>query len=452
MLTTRGYCIKRENCNVSRITRELYVCPEIDSVMPVQKYKVFRERPDMFVLPRFYGIHEYGYRSNISPGIEIENTDFNGVLREATSQPEAVETTIAHLRKHYGGILSLPTGYGKTTVALYILSVLKQRTLIFVHKEFLMNQWIEKINQFLPNLKVGKIQSKTVDVVGKDIVIAMIQSVSGKEYNKDIFDGFGFTIIDETHHVCTRTFSRIFFKVNTYYVLGLSATLERKDGLTKVIHWFIGELCYSVSRKEQHHVTVQKLKFTCDRFSEDFPTNRMKKPSIVEAVTVLVNIVERNERIVKHIIQCCKQHRKVIVLSDRRDHCMVLNEMMKDCEYSTGLYLGGMKQSVLKENEKCNIIIGTYSLAHEGLDIPSLDTLVMATPKVDIIQSVGRILRETTGKKNNPLVIDIVDQWGCFMSQFNKRRKYYNDTGFFVLNDTEVKKVDHVPSEYLFED
>ena len=110
-----------------------------------------------------------------------------------------------------------------------------------------------------------------------------------------------------------------------------------------------------------------------------------------------------------------------------------------------------MKPVLLKENESCDVIIGTYSLAHEGLDIPALDTLLMATPKVDIIQSVGRILRETQGKQNDPLVIDIVDSWGCFMSQFNKRRKYYKETGFFIMNDTEVKKVNRVES-YLFED
>jgi superfamily II DNA or RNA helicase len=88
----------------------------------------------------------------------------------------------------------------------------------------------------------------------------------------------------------------------------------------------------------------------------------------------------------------------------------------------------------LKQNERKQIIIGTYSLAHEGLDIPSLDTIILATPKSNIIQAVGRILRETTGKLNEPYVIDVVDHWGPIQYQFRKRKKYYVDTGFTFQN------------------
>ena len=450
MLTIQGFMINKE-ANLAKFRKELYVSPEVDSIIPVQKYKVYRENQKHFVMPRFYGLkHFEHYEDKISVGISINNLRFNGSLREATNQPEAVEKVLTHLRNHNGGILSLPTGYGKTTVALYILYSLKVRTIIFVHKEFLMNQWIEKINVFLPNATVGKIQANVVDVVGKDIVIAMIQSVSSKEYSNDVFNGFGFMIIDETHHICTRTFSKIFFRINTKYVLGLSATLERKDGLTKVIHWFIGDLCYSITRQNKTHVHVQKIKYTNEMFDDDFPLNKAKKPSIVEAITKLVELESRNCFLIDTILRCLDMDRKILLLSDRRNHCIELEKILKSKTNKTvGLYLGGMKNAVLKESEKCDTIIGTYSLAHEGLDIPELDTLIMATPKVDIIQSVGRILRETFGKKNDPLVIDIVDQWGCFMSQFVKRKVYYKDTGFFIMNDREVKKTSNT---YLFED
>ena len=313
MLTSRGYYIKKKDADENSIRKDLYVCPIVDCVTVVQRYKVFRESPESFILPRFYGIQKHGDNSKISKGIEIINTKFNGALRSATNQPEAVEKTLAHLRTHKGGILSLPTGYGKTTVALYILSQLKQRTIIFVHKEFLMNQWIEKIEQFLPEMKIGKIQGTVVDTVGKDVVIAMLQSVCMKDYQKDTFEGFGFTIIDETHHICTRTFSKIFFRLNTFYVLGLSATLERKDGLTKVIHWFIGDVCYSIVRTNQTHVTVQKIKYKNEIYIDDFPVNRMKKPSIVEAISILVNLEDRNTTIIKHILKCCQMNRKILV-------------------------------------------------------------------------------------------------------------------------------------------
>jgi predicted helicase len=101
-------------------------------------------------------------------------------------------------------------------------------------------------------------------------------------------------------------------------------------------------------------------------------------------------------------------------------------------EKKVGLYLGGMKEFELKASEECDIIIGTYSLAHEGLDIPKLDTLILSTPKSDIVQSVGRILRETKTKKNDPIVIDIVDMWGIFEYQYYKRQKFYRKTGFMI--------------------
>lgn len=452
-ITKRGYVINKDSISIKQlnyIKRELYVCPENENPFNI-KYKVYRETQKSLLIPRFYGLQKIdsNVEDSIPMGTSIQNVIFNGTLRSETRQPEAVEKTVEHLQKYSGGILSLPTGYGKTTVALYILTQLKLRTIIFVHKEFLMNQWIEKIKQFLPNAEIGKIQGKTVDVVGKDIVIAMLQSVCVKEYHSSIFDGFGFTIIDETHHICTRVFSNIFFKLSTKYVLGLSATLDRKDGLTKVIHWFIGNVCFEVKRENQKQVLVEKINFTHDHYKNDFPLNRMQKVSIVDATSVIVNIHERNQMIEDYIKKCYHKGRKSIILTDRRDHCYTLFNSLKDQDYDVGLYIGGMKNHELMKSEKCKIIIATYSLAHEGLDIPTLDTLIMASPKVDITQSVGRILRETPGKLHDPLIIDIVDQWGCFISQFKKRMKVYKDTGFYV-NQDKSRKDDKKLTGYQF--
>ena len=160
-----------------------------------------------------------------------------------------VEKYLKYVKNNGGGCLALHTGFGKTCLALYIISALKKRTIIIVHKEFLMRQWIERIEQFLPEAKVGKIQAKTIDVEGKDIVICMLQSLSMKEYNKELFKGYGLTIVDECHHISAEVFSRAFFKIVTKYTLGLSATIKRKDGLTKIIKWFLGDIVCKVERK-----------------------------------------------------------------------------------------------------------------------------------------------------------------------------------------------------------
>ena len=112
----------------------------------------------------------------------------------------------------FGGIISVPCGWGKTIMALYILSQLKRKTLIIVHKEFLMRQWVERISEFLPDARIGRIQQKKVDIHQKDIVIGMLQSISMKDYEIEIFDDFGFCIVDECHHIA-QVFSRALPKI-----------------------------------------------------------------------------------------------------------------------------------------------------------------------------------------------------------------------------------------------
>ena len=149
-----------------------------------------------------------------------------------------------------GGLLELHTGYGKTVCGLKIIAELGVKTIIIIHKEFLLRQWIERIEQFLPDAKVGRIQGSKIDVEDKDIVIGMLQSLSMKDYDISLFNQFGLTIVDECHHIGAEVFSRALFKIVTKYTLGLSATMKRKDGLTKVIKMFLGEVVVK-KRKEK---------------------------------------------------------------------------------------------------------------------------------------------------------------------------------------------------------
>jgi hypothetical protein len=138
-----------------------------------------------------------------------------------------------------------------TVMSLKIISVLSKKTLILVHKEFLMNQWIERIQEFLPTARVGIIQGPKFEVDNKDIVIGMIQSIYDKVYPMNTFSSFGLTIIDEVHRIGSEEFSKTLTKIVTPYMLGISATVDRKDGLTKVLHMFIGEKLYSLQRENK---------------------------------------------------------------------------------------------------------------------------------------------------------------------------------------------------------
>ena len=120
-------------------------------------------------------------------------------------------------KKKNGGIISVPCGWGKTIIALYLISKLKKKTIIVVHKEFLLNQWKQRIAEFLPDAKAGRIQGKVVDIENKDIVIGMLQSLSIKDYSDDVFSQFGFSIVDECHHIAAEVFSRSLPKINCFY-------------------------------------------------------------------------------------------------------------------------------------------------------------------------------------------------------------------------------------------
>jgi hypothetical protein len=141
-------------------------------------------------------------------------------------------------------MICLQTGGGKTVCALYIASQLKVKTLIVVHNTFLRDQWIDRVHAFLPNARIGRIQGEEIDIADKDVVLAMIQSISMKDYPPDTFAGVGLTIIDECHHIASEVFVRAFPKITSQHMLGLTATPERKDKLMYVMSWFLGPILY----------------------------------------------------------------------------------------------------------------------------------------------------------------------------------------------------------------
>jgi superfamily II DNA or RNA helicase len=316
-------------------------------------------------------------------------------------------------------------------LALAISAHFKLRTMIIVHKEFLAQQWRERIEQFCPGAKVGIVQQNKKEVEGCDYVIAMLQSLSMKEYVFSDFESVGVLIVDECHHICARTFSQALFKVVPRHVFGLSATPERKDGLTKLLTWFIGPTAFSVERKAQRGVEVFPITFNDALFRTAPPVTRNGQLSLVGMITALCECRARNQMLCRLIKRASAGTRKLLVLSDRRLHCEMLHQAFKPIG---GLYMGGMKQKDLQASSECKIIFATYSQAHEGLDIPTLDTVILATPKSDIVQSIGRIMR---GKaENNPHIYDVRDEWGgVFPAMYYKRLKVYKLGGYTIIPD-----------------
>jgi superfamily II DNA or RNA helicase len=244
-------------------------------------------------------------------------------------------------------------------------------------------------------------------------------------------------IVDEAHHICARVFSQSLLKFCPKYTLGLTATPDRKDGLTDVLYWFLGDSFFSIKQENRGKVFVRKMDYFCEDYMLPPPTNRLGKLSLVHMITAIVESTERTLFIIDIIKKAADKKRNVLVLSERRIHCETMHDMLKALDMDVSLYMGGMKAEELKEAEKAQIIIGTYSQAQEGLDIPKMDTLVMATPKSDIKQAVGRVLRETKGKKHDPVIWDIVDNWCILNNMFYKRTKVYRDMNAIMSKKAE---------------
>ena len=442
-LGRKGYSIKKENISVQEqqlIRRELNVKPFVpkSSLIKPQPFPVYRESKNKLYVPRFYGSDTYGEPDAviIGEGVDI-NLNFKGKLRP--QQIPIVKKFMKHVQKNGSGLLALHTGFGKTCLALNILSQLKKKTLIIVHKEFLLRQWLERIEQFLPDAKVGKIQAKTIDTEDKDIVICMLQSLSMKEYPKEMFYEYGFTIVDECHHIGAEVFSRAFFKVVTKYALGLSATMTRKDGLTKILKWFLGEVVCKKERKGEDKVLVKAINYLVD--DDDFNKIETNFRGQIKYTTMIKKICEFNKRsefIIKILQDVLKENpnQQIMILAHQKKLLQYLHDAIKHRTIATvGYYIGGMKEKDLKISEGKKVIIATYAMAEEGLDIKTLTTLLMATPKVDVTQSVGRILRK---KHNDALVIDIVDSHCIFQRHFNKRKTFYRKQKFKIIQ-TDMK-------------
>jgi len=601
----KGYTIYKKNISVQEqqmLRKELNVKPFVpkSSLSKPQPFPVYRESKNKIYVPRFYGMEVYGEPDEIriDDGKKI-NVSFKGELRP--KQKPVVEKFMKHIKKKNSGLLALHTGFGKTIIALNIISKIKLKTLIVVHKEFLLRQWVERIEQFLPDVKVGKIQAKTIDTEGKDIVICMLQSLSMKEYPKDMFREYGFSIYDECfpyktkihtenglinigslyeewknkevlpkilsfnritkkfeykymsyawrkerkdlikikmskrvinctpehkiltkngyieanklkiddliiskydkthidniispvlnedygylkvtsvdyfenkganrckkpyvydievqdnhnfvigsdkeyidgpvvsncHHLGAEVFSKAFYKVVTKYSLGLSATINRKDGLTKVINWFLGDVVCKIERKGEDNVLVKVINYeTTDEEFNKVALNFRGQVNYTGMIKKICEFNSRSEFILRVLDDLLKgnPNQQVMILAHQKKLLQYLHDAIRHRTIATvGYYVGGMKEKDLKISEGKKVIIATYAMAEEGLDIKSLTTLIMATPKVDVRQSIGRILRQ---KHNEAVVVDIVDSHSLFQRHFTKRKTFYRKSKFKVI-------------------
>ena len=440
MLTLQGYRVPKKTLEKEHhIKGLLTVKPYIPSVFVkpqyVQRFEVYRECHDFLYVPKHFGIERFGAIKETQrdvPQTDSKYWEFAGSVRPA--QQPVVDSFLKP--EPHDGIISLQTGGGKTVCGLYIASQLKLPTLVLVHSGFLKDQWIERISAFLPKARIGTIQGDVFDIENKDIVVGMLQSIALKDHHPTRFKSFGLVIVDECHHIASEGFSQAVPKLTSKYMLGLSATPERKDKLMHVIHWFLGPLLYvsNTADKVDELVNVEVYEFEGDEKHNEIIYNNAGVMFSSLMVNKLAENAERNKLLVSILEDVFDdEDRQILVLSDRVEHVKAINELLPErLREKAGILARGMKPALRDEFCKSKrILIATYQLCKEGFDVPSLNTLLLATSRPDVDQIVGRILRVEKSKRSvHPLILDVVDV--PFRRQFQERLSLYNKRNYKV--------------------
>ena len=434
MLTLNGYQIAKTS-NEAVLKKALTVKPfSIINPHAVPRYPVYHEDKKHLYLPKHYGIDKFG---PVPSTRDVDETpakywQFAGTIRPA--QLPVVNSFL--LPEPHDGIISLHTGGGKTVCALYIASQLRLPTLVIVHNTFLRDQWEDRIKSFLPKARIGRVQADVCEVADRDVVIVMLQTLSMKELNANLFRPIGLVIVDECHHIASEVFVQALPKITSKYMLGLSATPDRKDKLMYVINWFLGPMIYKSDTGDSVDTKVSVEVFEYVNHDTTFNEIVLSSSGFV-SVPIMVNKLaeceDRTRWLCGIIEDICEEGRQVLVLSDRVQHCKDLLDGLSEPVRETACILSQTVKSS-QRTEFCGskkILIATYSMCKEGFDVPTLNTLVMATPRPDIDQIVGRILRVEKSKRTvHPLIIDIVDPQ--FRRQFGARNTLYKKRGYKV--------------------
>jgi len=457
VLTHKGYAILKSALSPVEqqfLRKELTVSPKVAEKFAKNNvsFPIYLESTTRFYVPRKWGITNHGEPEasvlgdgqSLPAAIQFKGTPYD-------YQQTIIDTFIG---KGANGLICVPCGRGKTFMALCIGVRLGKRFLIVVDKEFLANQWRGEIENYITGARVGIVQQNRIEIDPEkyDITICMLQTVCSREFPNGLFDNYGYTIFDECHHLGAQHFSKVLTKIQTKHMLGLSATPDRDDGLTKVFEWFLGSPVYQErTREPDPTVEVEALWYTdADPAYAEAPTDWKGEVVTARLLTQVVECRRRTSRILERLREMASDsRRKILVLSERRAHLEEIrdgllafgtfqNSDAVDTVGATaakvGFYVGGMDQADLDRNAQiCQILLATYAMASEAMNIKALNAMLMASPRKKVEQSTGRILRITPDKRVvQPLIVDVIDQHDTYVRQWWARARYYKKCAYNI--------------------
>lgn len=366
--------------------------------------------------------------------IKVSDIDYSSNIRLYEYQKAAVEKLLAK----ENGILVAPPGSGKTVIGIELISRRRQPTLILVHKKQILNQWIERIENFLniPKREIGKFASGKKKI-GTSVTVAMVQTLNRLDDIQKLSDKVGMIIVDECHHIPAKMFRNVITKFKPHYLYGLTATPERKYNDEKLIYIHLGQVIHTIQNDFNQNESPNRLSIRSKEIKVILKETNLFVPFKIKTddFQILSKVItfdsQRNQQIVGDLERCVEKKYKCLVLSERKEHLQVLNYYIKR-EYDTIVLTGDLTESQRKmkikqiQSNNFQILLATGQLVGEGTDFDNLDCLFLVYPFAfsgKLTQYIGRIQR---GNTRNKYIYDYRDQKVDFLENlFRKRLRYY---------------------------
>ena len=373
-------------------------------------------------------------------GNKIE-VKFNGSLREEQ------QIAIDYMLKYDNGILCAPTGFGKTVIGCKLIAERKVNTLILVNKIQLLNQWKDRIKEFLDVKEVGEISSKKKNITNV-IDVVSIKSLWNNGNVLDIAKNYGMIIIDECHHTAAYTFEQAINTGNAKYVYGISATPERENGHTPIIKMQCGDIRYKVDSLKFNKKLNIPMKVIAKKSHLNFTNQNIDNYELNEINDLIAKDIIRSENIIKDIKKEYDNGKNILVLTERLELMNYIYDKLSKYTNNIFKYYGGIGKKILKsymelnnqinENKDNKIIVATGSYIGEGFDDSKLDVLFLTMPisgQTRVTQYAGRLHRQDSNKKEILIYDYIDDNFSKTRNMFLKRKKTYEKLGYEIVEE-----------------
>jgi superfamily II DNA or RNA helicase len=366
------------------------------------------------------------------------------------------QKAVTALMAHDAGVLAATTAFGKTVIAAKLIAERDRNTLILVHRQQLLDQWIAKLRAFLdidPN-DIGVIRGGKKRPTGV-VDVALMQSLVRKGEVSDLIENYGHLVVDECHHLSAVSFEAIARAAKAKYVLGLSATVTRKDGHHPIIFMQCGPIRYRVDAKKHaasrpfsQRVILRRTAFHSARLAT------RTSPSIQGLYALIAQDEKRNAMIFEDVLSALEAGRSPVIITERKDHLQAISERLSKFAKNVIVLKGGMTAKQRSQAEDAleaipddaeRVIVATGRYLGEGFDDARLDTLFLTMPiswRGTLAQYAGRLHRLHAAKRE-VIIYDYVDQDEPMLAKMaGKRRAGYSALGYRVTESEDLFSVE----------